>query len=170
MGVSVNGGVSDGKFPQSGDELRAAFGFTKASQQPLMDVCLHGNANANITQSSIATAAAFISANVRSVTKVDLTNYTEARLLGSINNVNGPADSNINLRYSTTFDATPGNYLAAGAAEIKAALSGGQNTYFDSGWAGIVSAARTDVFIAAITTSGDATTSPTIGSVHVQFR
>jgi hypothetical protein len=132
---------------------------------PMLDITLHGAGGTQITNSSSSNT--FLGNSTRHVAKVDLTNYTQARLLV---NIQGTADTTADLvlRYSTTYQTVAGSYSTAGSTEITVPLAT-INSMQDSGWIDLVAGAKADVFLAAIVL--DVTSAATVlGNVHVQFR
>lgn len=132
-------------------------------------VPFHTDATANITLTNQANAAQFLANSNRNITKVDLTGYTQARLVCRV--ITGSASVNsprIYARYRTTFSTTVGDYLLMGATEIQCSLS--STGVADSGWIDLVSGAQADVFLTVIQNGGDAAADPALGMVTVRFR
>lgn len=106
----------------------------------------------------------------RHVTKVDLTNFTQCRLIVNKQATAGAAASKIRLVYATTFQTAPAGYSAIGASEVAASPLNVQNTIVASAWINLVAGAKADVFLALIGSGGDGTLDPAFGSITAQFK
>ena len=138
-----------------------------------LDIAMHTAGNASITMTDQPAAAGFPggTAGNRMIRKVDLTNYSQARILVHMNTTAGAAGAIIALRYSTSYTTTAGSYSVAGASstEISASLAVA-STMADSGWIDLEPTAKADVYIAPIAVNGDAAADPVVSAINVQFR
>ena len=124
---------------------------------------------AGITWTNMPAAVTFFGGSHRFATKIDLTNYTQVRLIVNKQGTAGAASAVVRLRYRTAFDATVTNWLTAGASEVQVAVNV-QNTVLDSGWINLVALAKADVFVVLDGLNGDGVLDPIFGSVVAQFR
>jgi len=105
----------------------------------------------------------------KSVTKVDLTGYSQVRLLVNKQGTSGAAASKLILRYYTAFSQTVANYLDIGTSEVSVATNV-NNTFLDTGWINLASGAKTDVWIDLLGSGGDGTLDPAFGTIVAIFR
>lgn len=124
---------------------------------------------AGLTLTNMALALGFLGASHRFATKVDLTNFTQVRLLVNKQGTAGAAASKIILRYRTAFDATPANWSDIGASEVSCAINV-QNTVLATAWINLVAGAKADVFVCPLMSGGDGALDPVIGNVVAQFK
>ena len=114
----------------------------------------------------------FLSATGNPITKLDLSTYTQGRLLVNKTSVAGAAaNTAILIRYSTTFTQTAGSYLTMGTSEIQSVVGTTAAGYFDSGWIDLVAGAKADgIFVGLFGINGNGTADPQFGTVIAQFR
>lgn len=124
---------------------------------------------ANLALTNMATALGFLAASHRFATKVDLTGFTQVRLIVNKQATAGAAASKIILRYRTAFDVTPANWLDIGASEVSVAINV-QNTVLASSWINLAAGAIADVFVCPLMSGGDGALDPAIGHVAAQFK
>lgn len=117
----------------------------------------------------MALALGFLGASHRFAVKVDLTNFTQVRLIVNKQGTAGAAASKIILRYRTAFDATPANWVDIGASEVSCAINV-QNAVLATAWVNLATLAKADVFVAPLMSGGDGALDPVIGSVVAQFK
>lgn len=130
----------------------------------------HSDAGANATLTNQAQAEQFLGNSNRNISKVDLTNFTQVRLVTRIVTVSASVNSpKIYVKYKTSFDTTIGNYSAIGASAVECSMFTGA-TFCDSGWINLVAGAKADVFIAIAMSGGDAAADPALGNTTVQFK
>lgn len=132
-------------------------------------VPFHSAADSNVTLTNQAAAAQFLGNSDRNITKADLTNFSQVRLLARV--VTGSASANtprIYARYLTTYSTTVGDYLAMGATEVECSLT--TAGLIDSGWIDLVPGAQADVFLTVIQIGGDAAADPALGHVALDFK
>jgi collagen triple helix repeat protein len=104
------------------------------------------------------------------VQKVDLTNFTQARLIVNKQGVAGGASSKIRLVYATSFQTSAAGYSAIGSSEIACSPLNVTNTILASGWVNLVAGAKADVFVALVGSGGDGVLDPAFGSIVAQFK
>lgn len=124
---------------------------------------------AGLALTNMALALGFLGGSHRFATKVDLTNFTQVRLLVNKQGTAGAAASKIILRYLTAFNTTASNWLDIGASEVSCAINV-QNTVVASSWINIATLAKADVFICPLMSGGDGALDPAIGNVVAQFK
>jgi hypothetical protein len=124
---------------------------------------------AALALTNMAAALGFLAASHRFAQKIDLTGFTQVRLVVNKQAVAGAAASKIILRYRTSFDATPANWSDIGASEVSVAINV-QNNVLATAWINLVAGAQADVFVCPLMSGGDGALDPTIGSVTAQFK
>lgn len=124
---------------------------------------------ANVAWTNMPTAVTFFSGSHRYATKVDLSDYTQCRLIVNKQSTAGAAAAVVRLRYITAFSTTVGSWLTIGASEVQVAVNV-QNTVLDSGWINLVAGAQADVFITLDGSGGDGVLDPAFGNISAQFR
>lgn len=114
-------------------------------------------------------AEAFLFGSHRVVTKVDLANFTQCRLIVNKQATAGAAASKLFVKYRSTFNATATNYSDIGASAIEVAVNV-QNSVLASAWVDLVVGAKADVFVTVNGSGGDGVLDPAFGSIAVQFK
>lgn len=110
----------------------------------------------------------FPSNSTRAVSRFDLTDYTEARLICNVQILGAVSGIQVNLQYHTAFSATASDYTPIGTSAIACSLEA--TGLITSAWVPLVAAARADVVLAVIQVGGDAAADPSIGNLRAQFR
>lgn len=106
----------------------------------------------------------------KGVERLDLTGYTQVRLRVNKQATAGAAASKLILRYKVSpFTQVVANYSDIGTSEVSVAVNV-QNSYLDSGWIDLATAAKADVFLALLGSGGDAVLDPAFGSVVAEFK
>jgi hypothetical protein len=105
----------------------------------------------------------------KSITRADLTNFTQVRLRVNKQGTSGAAASKLILRYYTSFNQTVANYLDIGTSEVSVAINV-NNTFLDTGWINLAAGAKADVFISLLGSGGDAALDPAFGFVVAEFK
>lgn len=105
----------------------------------------------------------------KGVTKVDLTDYSQVKLLVNKQGVSGAAASKLILRYYTAFSQTVANYLDIGTSEVSVATNV-NNVFLDTGWINLASGAKTDVWVDLLGSGGDGVLDPAFGQIVAIFR
>lgn len=132
-------------------------------------VNFHSDAGANVTLTNQANAEQFLGNSNRNITKVDLTNCTQCRLVARIVTASASVNSpRIYLEYSTSFTTTVGSYLDIGSSAVTASLASA--TFVDTGWINLVAGAKADVFITVLMNGGDAAADPALGMIAAHFK
>ena len=104
------------------------------------------------------------------VSKIDLTGYTQVRLLVLKTTVAGAAASKLILRYRTAFDQTVGNWSDIGTAEVSVVCTG-TDTFLDTGWINLAAGAKADgIFVALLGSGGNGALDPTFGLIEAEFK
>lgn len=100
--------------------------------------------------------------------KVDLTNFTQARLV--VHTTSGAlAGSKLILRYKTTsYSATATDYSDIGTSEVSTTLT--TAGVIDSGWVDLAAGAKADVFVALLGQDGDGAADPVFRYMTIQFK
>lgn len=124
---------------------------------------------AALAWTNMPAAVTFFNGSHRFATKVDLTSYTQCRLIVNKQATAGSAASIIRLRYITIFNVTVGNWLQIGSSSVQVAVNV-QNTVLATGWIDLVAGAKTDVFITLDGSGGDGVLDPTFGSIIAEFK
>lgn len=120
--------------------------------------------NASVTFTDMPAAATLLGASTgRNVWKADLTGYTDCKFVSQVGTA-GPVSSLAEIKYTSSYSTTVGNYAQLGnATPITNALQPGATVY-DSGWVAIVEAAKGVVYLGMVTTGGDGALDPTMGN------
>lgn len=117
----------------------------------------------------MVSGAAFMNGNDRNVWKVDLSNYTQARLVLRVTTASASANSpRVRLRYHTAFSTTIGDYIDIGTSEIACSLA--STGVIASSWIDLVTAAKADIFLIGSEIGGDGAADPVYASVVAYFR
>lgn len=124
---------------------------------------------AGFTLTNMAAALNFLNASHRYATKVDLTNFTQVRLVVDKQATAGAAASKIILRYITAFSVTAASWVDIGVSEVSCAINV-QNTVIASSWINIAALAKADVFVTCLMSGGDGVLDPVMGSISAQFK
>jgi len=103
------------------------------------------------------------------ITKADLTNYTQCRLLVNKQGTAGNAGSKLILRYRTAFNQVVANYSDIGTSEVSVAVNV-QNSFLDTGWINLAEGAKADVFIAVLGSGGNGVLDPAFGIIAAEFK
>lgn len=125
--------------------------------------------SAATTLTNMAAALNFFNASHRYAGKVDLTNFTQVRLIVNKQGTAGAAASKIILRYRTAFDATAANWVDIGTSEVNCAINV-QNAVVVSAWVNLAALAKADVFICPLMSGGDGVLDPIVGNILAQFK
>ncbi len=192
-GVYVRDGVSvapleteslDGLLPRSNVIGAAALDTERAPayQEPqptpgsiglrrrysILRVPFHSDAVTSMTFTTQPTAEQFLLNSARHVTKVDLSWYTQVRLVGRLLIAStSPFGPRLRLRYSTTFQSAIGSYSGIGTTVAVNLRDLGVNA---SAWIDLERPARADVFLAISQLGGDGASSPVGGHLMAEFR
>lgn len=138
---------------------------------PPRPVCvdLHSDAGATLTLTNMTSAAQFMANSNRHIEKIDLSMFTQARLLARVL-VAGSANAIFAARVHSAFSTAIADYQIMGAdGEISVPLNA--LGVADSGWKDIAPAALADNrFVAVRQSGGDGVADPQIGRVSLWLR
>lgn len=112
-------------------------------------------------------AETFLAGSNRHIRKVDLTGFSQVRIVGNVQTV-GVAGSKLYPKFRATYDATVGNYtnLSSGACEFILTNTGP----YESAWVDIDASAIGEVILCIAGSGGDGATTPSIGNLVLEFR
>lgn len=129
------------------------------------------NTDVALTAASFTAAVNIIGGSQRHVRQADLTSCTEARLVVRMRTTGGNSGSTMWVGYVLSSNTNPqaADFLDITTTRISVALN---NTHINlaSAWQPLVSAARADVLVSAMTVGGDAVATPNFGEVAIEFR
>ena len=114
-------------------------------------------------------AETFLFSSHRHVVRVDLTNFTQVRLVVNKQATAGAAASKLYAKYRTAFDVTVANYSAIGVSAVEVAVNV-QNTVLSTAWTDLVAGAKADVFVCVAGSGGDGVLDPAFGSILLEFK
>lgn len=120
---------------------------------------------------NMALAEAFLATHGGAI-EVDLTNYTQARLIVSKLATAGAAASVVRARYlSGAINFTVGNWIQLGASgHVQVAPAAQTNVFLDSGWINIAAGAQGVRWVAILSQGGDGALDPAFGRISLHFR
>lgn len=147
----------------------AASVFDLSGYKRMFSQCFYGDTATNLQLTNQANAEAFLSAVARDITLIDLTTYSQVRLVTRV--LTGSASANsprLRLRYRTTFSATVGDYSDIGTSEVATSLT--STGVISSGWIDITDLAKADVYVTVTQIGGDGAADPVIGFINAYFR
>jgi hypothetical protein len=102
--------------------------------------------------------------------RVNLTGYTQVRLLVNKQGTAGAAAAKLILRYKAApWTQVVANYSDIGVSEVSVAINV-QNTFLDTGWINLAAGANADVFIDLLGQGGDGVLDPAFGYVCAVFK
>ena len=107
----------------------------------------------------------------RYVKLLDLSNYTQCRLIVNKQGTAANAGAAMTMKYRAAgFNTTVGNYSDIGTSAVTVATDT-TNALLNSGWVNLAAGAiADDVAVCVTETGGDAVLDPTFGYVELQFR
>lgn len=105
----------------------------------------------------------------KDIQKVDLTGYTQCRLLVNKQGTAGAAAAKLILRYRTAFNQVVANYSDIGTSEVSVAVNV-TNTYLETAWIDLAAGAKADVFVTVLGSGGDGTLDPAFGAIIAEFK
>lgn len=131
--------------------------------------CFYGDTATNLQLTNQANAENFLSAVSRDVTLLELTTYTQVRLVTRVQTNSASANNpRLRLRYRTSFSTTVTDYSDIGTSEVATSLA--STGVIDSGWIDLVSGAKADVYVTVTQLGGDGAADPVIGFVNAYFK
>lgn len=139
---------------------------TRATQVSLM------HWGGGVTWSNMPAAATIFVNYVGHIHWFDATNYTEVRF--QVNYLTaGYSTAKLILRYATSFPAGGGsaaNYSDIGTSEVSCSISAAGPTLVKSSWIALASAAKADIVLCVIGSSGDGIVDPQFYDISAEFR
>lgn len=106
----------------------------------------------------------------RYVMLLDLTDFTECRLVVNKQGVAGAASYKLCMEYRAAgFSTSVANYVDIGTSEVACACNV-LNTIVSSGWIALAAGAQADVAVCVTSEGGDGVLDPQFGSIVLQFR
>lgn len=152
-------------------QLVDALDYVEGLSGRILRVAFHSDATANITLTNQANSLAFLNSAPRVINMVDLTGFTQYRLMVRVLTASASANNpRIFLRYkSGAFSDVGGDFSEIGtSAEIVSLAATG---LIATPWTGLVSGAIADgIYIAVMQHGGDGAADPVLGNVHVEFK
>lgn len=125
--------------------------------------------SAAATWTNMPSAAAFFMGSYRHATKVDLTSYTQCRLVVNKQGTSGAEASKLILRYRTAFSTAVADYSDIGTSEVSVAVNT-TNSVLATGWINLVAGAKADIYLSVVGSGGDGALDPIFGSISAQFK
>jgi hypothetical protein len=143
--------------------------ITALSGTPVQPYAITYAAGAGFTATTMGNAVNFVGGSAGYVAFVDLTRFTGVNLSAVKLGTAGTTTGALYLGYFNTFSATATNYTPLATSGQMLAINV-TNTLLNSGYAPITAAARSGVYVALLTTGGNATLSPVFGMVTASFK
>ena len=133
-------------------------------------VPFYARGDSNITLTNQTDAVQFLSASNRNVTLVDLSSFTQARLIARVMTASASAnDPHLSLDYALTFSTSVSAYSGVGTSLISAPLD--TVGVFASSWINLAPAAIADnVYLSCMMSGGDSAADPACGNIHAEFK
>jgi hypothetical protein len=101
--------------------------------------------------------------------RVDLTGFSQVRLIVMKAGTAGASNNKLLLRYSATFSTTAAGFSDIGVSEVSCAVNI-TNRCIASEWINLVAEAKGDVFIALLSSGGDGALDPVYGNIVCEFK
>lgn len=99
--------------------------------------------------------------------KVDLTNYTQARLTVFRTNTSAAAGTYVKILYRSTYGTGAGSTICTSELEVNCP---GIDTEYQTAWLDLVAGAKGLVYIQPRSYGGDGAADPQFGGLYVEFR
>jgi hypothetical protein len=164
--------ASGGTGAGTASGARSNLGFSSAAVQPVMYVPIHAAANSTLTWTAMPSAETMLNASTSRIQKLDLTSYSQVRLVAKVN-TGGASGAKLIARYNTAGSVSStisGNWTSdLGTSEVSVAF-GASAGMFDSGWINIATGAKGDYHVALVGSGGDGSAAPAFGGLQMQFR
>lgn len=130
---------------------------------------IHSDAGANVTLTNQANAEQFLGNSNRNIHKINLSNYTQVRLVARVVTASASANTpRVYAEYHTSFSTTVGDYSGIGTSAVNCSLAA--TGVIDSGWVNLAAGAKADVFVTVLQNGGDGAADPALGAVTLQFK
>ena len=125
----------------------------------------------SLVDSNSPVARRFFRNTHRDITLLDLSNFTQCRLVVNKQGVAGAAAYQLSVEYRAAgFSTSVANYVDIGTSAVSCACNV-TNTIVDSGWINLAAGAIADSVAVCVTSEGgDGVLDPQFGSVVIQFR
>ena len=154
-----------GKFLRDDGTWATPAGSSSASQLAVNLVA----DSANVAWTNMPLAATLFAGSHRHIARVDLSDYSECRLVVNKQATAGAANSTIELLYALSFQTTPAGYASIGETPAAVAVNT-VNNVLSSAWVSLAAGAKGDVFLALVGSGGDGVIDPSFGAISAQFR
>jgi hypothetical protein len=128
-------------------------------------------AHTNLAWTNQSAAKAFfgqVSAGFNTV-EVDLTNFTQCRLVAWKASTAGNTGATMELEYAATGTTAVGSFADIGTSALTVAIDG-TSTLLDTGWVNLASGAKSVVWIALTGAGGDSALDPNFGFITAHFK
>jgi len=147
----------------------AASVFDLSGYKRMFSQCFYGDTATNLQLTNQANAENFLAAVSRDITVLDLTTYTQCRLVTRVQTNSASANNpRLRLRYHTAFSTTVTDYVDIGTSEVATSLA--STGLADSGWINLATGAKADVYVTVTQLGGDGAADPVIGFINAYFR
>jgi len=147
----------------------AASVFDLSGYKRMFSQCFYGDTATNLQLTNQANAENFLAAVSRDITVLDLTTYTQCRLVTRVQTNSASANNpRLRLRYHTAFSTTVTDYVDIGTSEVATSLA--STGLADSGWISLATGAKADVYVTVTQLGGDGAADPVIGFINAYFR
>lgn len=147
----------------------AASVFDLSGYKRMFSQCFYGDTATNLQLTNQANAENFLAAVSRDITVLDLTTYTQCRLVTRVQTNSASANNpRLRLRYHTAFSTTVTDYVDIGTSEVATSLA--STGLADSGWINLATGAKADVYVTVTQIGGDGAADPVIGFINAYFR
>lgn len=131
--------------------------------------CFYGDTATNLQLTNQANAENFLAAVSRDITVLDLTTYTQCRLVTRVQTGSASANNpRLRLRYHTAFSTAVTDYVDIGTSEVATSLASAGLA--DSGWISLAAGAKADDYVTVTQLGGDGVADPVIGFINAYFR
>ena len=136
-----------------------------------MVVPVHAGGSVGSGTANQANDTTFINNAQRATTKLDLTNFSQFRLVAHVVVASAsPNSPRYIARYSTSLLTNATDYVLPLEAGAAVALPLAALGMFTTPWTDLAEGAKTDVVVAILVTGGDGVEDPSTGQLSIQFR
>lgn len=140
------------------------------ARKAMFDWCVNGRIDAALTWTDMPSAANFLSASAIHRTRLDLTEFTQCRIVVTMGPTAGASGAKLTVKYKATSDTTTfASVSDIGTSEVNCLIDSA-STCVAGSWVDLAAGAKADVFVYVGGRDGNGTTDPTFASIHVQFR
>jgi hypothetical protein len=166
-GLLVSGGSAGGGGDVTQAQLTGVSGVLREAIPGTQPVSIPF-VSSLVVATNATLAPQFFAGSSAYATYIDLSSYTGVQFIVNKAGVAGSANSAVFLRYLESFSQTPANYLPITSPEFRVPTNV-QNVISVSGFAPIVAAARSGVYVALIASGGNGTLDPEFGLINARF-